>query len=131
MHVAPGSGACVLTTSLICAVALAALLTATHVGASRHGGCQRDQRCGRERRARERRRGRQPLLLQPAPLDPRLRVAACDRPLNGFLTDTSALRYQTTVGVRCEGSVRWTIYTTVRVETQAPVLVARQCAAAG
>jgi flagellar basal body P-ring formation protein FlgA len=64
------------------------------------------------------------LLLQPAALDPRLRVASCDRALTGFLTDTSPLRYQTTVGVRCEGSVRWTIYTNVRVETQAPVLVA-------
>jgi flagellar basal body P-ring formation protein FlgA len=66
------------------------------------------------------------LTLQAAPLDPRLRVANCDRALTGFLTDASALRYQTTVGVRCEGSVRWTIYTSVRVETQAVVLVARR-----
>src|ERR1019366_1032959 len=50
----------------------------------------------------------------------------CDRALTGFLTDSSPLRYQTTVGVRCEGSVRWTIYTSVRVESQAPVLVARR-----
>jgi flagellar basal body P-ring formation protein FlgA len=66
------------------------------------------------------------LSLQAAPLDPRLRVANCDRALSGFLTDASALRYQTTVGVRCEGSVRWTIYTSVRVESQAPVLIARR-----
>jgi flagella basal body P-ring formation protein FlgA len=66
------------------------------------------------------------LTLQAAPLDPRLRVASCDRALTGFLTDSSPLRYQTTVGVRCEGSVRWTIYTSVRVESQAPVLVARR-----
>jgi flagella basal body P-ring formation protein FlgA len=66
------------------------------------------------------------LLLDPAELDPRLRVAGCDRPLSGFLPDPNALHYQTTVGVRCEGSVRWTIYTTVHVETQAPVLVARR-----
>jgi flagella basal body P-ring formation protein FlgA len=66
------------------------------------------------------------LTLQAAPLDSRLRVAGCDRALTGFLTDSSPLRYQTTVGVRCEGSVRWTIYTSVRVETQAPVLVARR-----
>jgi flagella basal body P-ring formation protein FlgA len=66
------------------------------------------------------------LTLQAAPLDPRLRVAACDRPLTGFLTDSSLLRAQTTVGVRCEGSVRWTIYTSVNVESQAAVLVARR-----
>lgn len=66
------------------------------------------------------------LLLQPAELDPRLRISSCDRALTAFLTDTSPLRYQTTVGVRCDGSVRWTIYTSVRVETQAPVLVARK-----
>ncbi len=66
------------------------------------------------------------LILQAAALDPRLRVASCDRGLTGFLTDSNPLRYQTTVGVRCEGSVRWTIYTSVRVESQAAVLVARR-----
>src|SRR5665213_2279859 len=69
------------------------------------------------------------LTLQAAPLDPRLRVAACDRPLAGFLTDSSLLRPQTTVGVRCEGSVRWTIYTSVTVASQAAVLVARRALA--
>ncbi len=66
------------------------------------------------------------LLLEPAPLDPRLRVAACDRPLSGFLTDPGALRNQATVGVRCEGTVRWTVYTSVRIQSQASVLVARR-----
>lgn len=66
------------------------------------------------------------LTVQAAPLDPRLRVSECDRALTGFLTDASPLRFQTTVGVRCEGSVRWTIYTSVRVESEAPVLVARR-----
>jgi flagellar basal body P-ring formation protein FlgA len=69
------------------------------------------------------------LIFEAAPLDARLRVGSCDRPLTGFLTDPNALRYQTTVGVRCEGSVRWTIYTSVRVESQAPVLVARRALA--
>jgi flagella basal body P-ring formation protein FlgA len=66
------------------------------------------------------------LILEAAPLDPRLRVSGCDRPLTGFLTDTSPLRYQNTVGVRCDGSVRWTVYTSVHVESQTPVLVARR-----
>lgn len=69
------------------------------------------------------------LLLEAAPLDPRLRVSGCDRPLTGFLTDANPLRFQTTVGVRCEGSVRWTIYTSVRVESQIPVLVAQRALA--
>ena len=69
------------------------------------------------------------LTLQAAPLDARLRVAACDRPLTGFLTDASLLRAQTAVAVRCEGSVRWTIYTSVNVESQAAVLVARRALA--
>ena len=61
-----------------------------------------------------------------APLDPRLRVSSCDRPLTSFLTDGSPLRYQNTVGVRCEGSMRWTVYTSVHVESQTAVLVARR-----
>lgn len=66
------------------------------------------------------------LILQPAPLDARLRVAACDRPLKGFITGEGQLLHQTTVGVRCEGAIRWTIYTSVSVESQTAVLVARR-----
>ncbi len=69
------------------------------------------------------------LTLQAAPLDARLRVTACDRALSGSLTDSSPLRAQTTVAVHCEGSVRWTIYTSVSVESQAAVLVARRALA--
>ncbi len=64
------------------------------------------------------------LSLTPAPLDPRLRLPACDQPLHAFITD-GQIRAQTTLGVRCEGTVRWTIYTSVAVETEAPVLIAR------
>jgi flagella basal body P-ring formation protein FlgA len=68
------------------------------------------------------------LTLEVSPLDPRLRVALCDRPLHAFVTASSAsgLRNQTTVGVRCESSIRWTVYTSVNVQTQARVLVARR-----
>lgn len=65
------------------------------------------------------------LLLGLAPLDPRLRLAACDQPLQAFLTGDGSVHHQTTVGVRCAGSVRWTIYTSVTVDSLAPVLVAR------
>src|SRR5579862_3431286 len=64
------------------------------------------------------------LSLTPAPLDPRLRLPACDQPLHAFITD-GQVRAQTTLGVRCEGSVRWTIYTSIGVETESAVLIAR------
>jgi len=66
------------------------------------------------------------LLLDSAPLDPHLRIAACDAPLRTFLTGDGQLHHQTMVGVRCDGSVRWTLYTSVTVQTQAEVLVARR-----
>jgi flagella basal body P-ring formation protein FlgA len=65
------------------------------------------------------------LSLTPAPLDPRLRLAACTRPLDAFVTNGSPISYQTTVGVSCAGRVHWTIYTSITVESLAPVLVAR------
>ena len=66
------------------------------------------------------------LRLQAAPLDPRLRVAACDRDLTGAITNGGQVRAQTTVGVRCEGQVRWTVYTSVSVESETTVLIARR-----
>lgn len=65
------------------------------------------------------------LSLNLAPLDPRLRLPACDAPLQAFLPQDAEVRHQTTVGVRCAGTVRWTIYTSVTVDSVAPVLVAR------
>ncbi len=65
------------------------------------------------------------LSLTAAPLDPRLRLPACDLPLEAFVTGDGQVRAQTTVGVRCAGSVHWTIYTSITVESVAPVLTAR------
>ncbi|HEX4024362.1 MAG TPA: flagellar basal body P-ring formation chaperone FlgA [Steroidobacteraceae bacterium] len=65
------------------------------------------------------------LSLTLAPLDPRLRLPACSRPLEAFITGGGQVQYQTTVGVRCTGSVHWTIYTSVTVESLAQVLIAR------
>jgi flagella basal body P-ring formation protein FlgA len=113
-------------TPLICAVALAALAAVAHVDAAAMADATAISNAAENAVRASAGPSASQLLLQPAPLDPRLRVAGCDRPLTAFLTDTNALHYQTTVGVRCEGSVRWTIYTTIRVETQAVVLVARR-----
>lgn len=65
------------------------------------------------------------LVLTPAPFDARLRLPTCDRPLEAFVTDGGQIRPQTTVGVRCAGTIRWTIYTSIGVESVAPVLTAR------
>lgn len=65
------------------------------------------------------------LTVQTTPLDPRLRLAACDQPLQAFITGDGQLRHQNTVGVRCAGSVHWTVYASVAVDSEAPVLVAR------
>jgi flagella basal body P-ring formation protein FlgA len=65
------------------------------------------------------------LSLTVAPLDPRLRLPNCDQPLQAFITGDGQVRHQTTVGVRCAGTVRWTIYTSVTVESSIPVLIAR------
>jgi len=78
-----------------------------------------------ERAIRAQAGARSALSLTPAPLDPRLRLAACGHPLDAFITDGAQIHYQTTVGVRCTGRVRWTIYTSITVESLAPVLVAR------
>jgi len=65
------------------------------------------------------------LSLTAAPLDARLRLPGCDLPLEAFVTGDGQIHAQTTVGVRCAGAVRWTIYTSITAETVAPVLTAR------
>jgi flagella basal body P-ring formation protein FlgA len=70
--------------------------------------------------------GASALTLQVAPLDPRLRVASCDRRLSAVVNGNTSVRNQTTVGVRCEGTIRWTIYTSVSVQSQIRVLIARR-----
>jgi flagellar basal body P-ring formation protein FlgA len=114
------------TTPLLCAVALATLARAAALDAATLADPAAISAAAENAVRASAGAAASQLLLQPAALDPRLRVSGCDRALTGFLTDSNPLRYQTTVGVRCEGSVRWTIYTSVRVETQAPVLVARR-----
>jgi flagella basal body P-ring formation protein FlgA len=66
------------------------------------------------------------LTLEAGALDPRLHVYECDRALTGFITNSGQIRSETTVGVRCEGSVRWTVYISVGVASQTTVLVARR-----
>ncbi len=59
-------------------------------------------------------------------LDPRLRLRACDRPLETFDPPGARRHGNTTVGVRCPGSSPWTVYVPVRVALIRPVVVARR-----
>ncbi|MEZ5444570.1 MAG: flagellar basal body P-ring formation chaperone FlgA [Gammaproteobacteria bacterium] len=56
-------------------------------------------------------------------LDPRLRLPACDTPLEGFLPGSMQGRSNVTVGVRCPGATPWTVYVPVRVSAPRPVVV--------
>ena len=59
-------------------------------------------------------------------LDPRLRLARCDRPLQTFDPPGARRHGNTVVGVRCPGSSPWTVYVPVRVALIRPVVVTRR-----
>jgi flagella basal body P-ring formation protein FlgA len=69
------------------------------------------------------------VIVQAQKLDPRLRLAECDRPLTAAIAGDGQARAHTTVAVRCEGEVHWTIYISVTIDSQFSVLVARRALA--
>ena len=58
-------------------------------------------------------------------LDERLRLARCAGSLHAELPAGMTVQARSTVGVSCEGPVRWMIYVPVTVERRVPVLVLR------
>lgn len=64
------------------------------------------------------------------PLDQRLRLAACGAPLNATLPPSARIGARVTVGVSC-AQPRWSVYISVGVESELPVLVVRNAAARG
>jgi flagella basal body P-ring formation protein FlgA len=66
-----------------------------------------------------------PPTVEADPLDPRLRLAACNRPLETFSPseETQPLG-KITVGVRCTGSTPWTLFVPVTVHVTAEVVIA-------
>ena len=56
-------------------------------------------------------------------LDPRLKLAACQTPLSGFLPAAAKLIGNTSVGVRCNGDTPWTIYVPAFVKATHTVVV--------
>ncbi len=67
---------------------------------------------------------RQVVKIKPGRLDPRLRLARCDQPLQAFFPSGARRMGNTTVGVRCNGSTPWTLYVPVTIEVYARVVVA-------
>jgi flagella basal body P-ring formation protein FlgA len=63
-------------------------------------------------------------------LDARLRLAACEKPLEAMLPQSARIAARLTVGVGCT-QPRWTIYVAVTVETELPVLVLTHALARG
>ncbi len=57
------------------------------------------------------------------PLDPRLRLSACSRPLEAFLAPASRLIGPTSVGVRCTAPKPWKVYLQARVTVRQAVVV--------
>lgn len=64
-----------------------------------------------------------------AELDPRLRLHACDAPLEAFAPHTNNFAARTTIGVRCTAAAPWTLYVPVTIETEVSVLVLRRALA--
>jgi flagella basal body P-ring formation protein FlgA len=64
-------------------------------------------------------------------LDPRLRLARCDRPLEGFLRTGTEIGSRTVVGVRCSSDSPWKVYVPVDLVEMRPVLVVRQALSRG
>ncbi len=71
------------------------------------------------------------LEVEPDALDPRLRLAPCETPLEAFWAPGSAEVGQTTVGVRCEGARPWKLYVPTRVKLVRPVVVTARPLARG
>lgn len=63
--------------------------------------------------------------VEAARLDPRLRLQACAAPLEAFAPNAQ-MNARTTIGVRCDKPVTWTLYVSVGIEAEATVLVLRR-----
>jgi len=68
-------------------------------------------------------------IVRAQNLDARLRLAECDRPLTAAITGDGQVRAHTTVAVRCDGTLHWTIYISVNIDSEFSVLVARHAIA--
>lgn len=70
-------------------------------------------------------------VVEARQVDPRLRLAACDEPLQAFLPSGSRLRGNGVVGVRCVGTAQWKLFVPVKVKILAPIALAHGSHPAG
>ena len=75
---------------------------------------------------RELPRGDGQAIVHAQNLDSRLRLAECDRPLSAAIAGDGQARAHTTVAVRCDGVVHWTVYLSVTIDSEFSVLVANR-----
>ena len=61
--------------------------------------------------------------ISTSPLDRRLRLPACDQPLQTYDSPNGLRPGRGVVGVRCDGSHPWKLYVGVRIATLEPVVV--------
>lgn len=66
------------------------------------------------------------LFIAAAELDARLQMPECPQELNTFTLNASAIGARNVIGVRCNGSVNWTVYVPVNVESDLNVFVMRR-----
>jgi len=62
--------------------------------------------------------------IEITPLDHRLHLVQCDRPLETFSPAGASRQGRTTVGVRCSHPKPWTLYVSAHIALQGPVVVA-------
>jgi flagella basal body P-ring formation protein FlgA len=72
-----------------------------------------------------------PSAIEIGTLDPRLRLAACDTPLQVFLPPGSSVFGRTVVGVRCTAARSWSLYVPAEVRIPGGVIVAARPLARG
>jgi flagella basal body P-ring formation protein FlgA len=61
--------------------------------------------------------------VEIGPLDRRLRLPQCDKPLSAFLSPGSRAATRQSIGVRCEGSSPWSLYVSATIERPGQVVV--------
>lgn len=69
--------------------------------------------------------------IEVSPLDPRLRLSACKKPLTPFTPAGQHRLGNTTIGIRCDDDKPWSLYVPVRIASSVNILTASRPLARG
>ncbi len=72
-----------------------------------------------------------PPEIEVHPLDRRLRLSRCSKPLNIFFLPGSRTMGRISVGIRCEGKTPWTIYSSASIKVYENIVIANNSMARG